>query len=150
MDAVKEVEVETRYQVLENLYCVLEELSYHCPRGFSALFVEAGYRTLPRNVFLQYLERGIFSLNESFIEDVLSGLGSSRAGSSPPLPPPLALYPSFSSLTPLCAAPQLSHTLFSICHTFNPISLQPPLAPPSLSVFCSADILQQLSLSCVP
>ena len=66
------------YQVLESLYCALEELRYPCPQGFSHTFVSLGKESLPRSVFLQYIERGIFTLNVHFVEKVVRGLSDTE------------------------------------------------------------------------
>ena len=85
------------YQVLESLYCALEELSYPSPRGFSRSFVDYGQQCLPRrflsssfpsfsfpfidsidfSVFLQYIERDIFCLDVAFVEKIVSQLSDS-------------------------------------------------------------------------
>jgi len=66
------------YQVLECFYCALEELSYPCPKGFSNSFVTLGNQCLPRSVFLQYIERGVFSLNVPFVESIVKELTDSE------------------------------------------------------------------------
>eukprot|EP01102_Stenamoeba_stenopodia_P018625 TRINITY_DN6861_c0_g1_i3.p1 TRINITY_DN6861_c0_g1~~TRINITY_DN6861_c0_g1_i3.p1 ORF type:complete len:724 (-),score=140.28 TRINITY_DN6861_c0_g1_i3:90-2261(-) len=62
----------TEFQLLELLYYATEELCYPFPKGFPSYFISLAYRCLPRNIFLQYLERGVFRLNESFVEEVLA------------------------------------------------------------------------------
>jgi hypothetical protein len=60
------------FQILENLYCVLETLSIPLPPGFSELLCNLGFRVLNRKLFRQYLERHIFYVTDSFILNVLN------------------------------------------------------------------------------
>jgi hypothetical protein len=46
-----------RLQVLENLYYILEELSFPPPKGFTSEFATLGHKYLPRSVFMQYMAR---------------------------------------------------------------------------------------------
>jgi hypothetical protein len=43
--------------VLENLYYILEELSFPPPKGFTSEFATLGHKYLPRSVFMQYMAR---------------------------------------------------------------------------------------------
>ena len=45
------------FDVLQNLYFVIEELSLPTPRDFASKFAALGVECLPRAVFLQYLDR---------------------------------------------------------------------------------------------
>jgi hypothetical protein len=81
------------FRILENFYCVLEELSLSLPAGFMTHFCELGFRVLPPSLFLQlsrkqkaqtcvffvdketknkrYVERHVFFLSDSFICSIL-------------------------------------------------------------------------------
>eukprot|EP00732_Lithocolla_globosa_P001648 Lithocolla_globosa_v1_NODE_860_length_3174_cov_3.716896.p2 type:complete len:400 gc:universal NODE_860_length_3174_cov_3.716896:1537-2736(+) len=67
------------FQLLENLYCALEELCFTFPTGFHTQFVTLGYHVLPRHVFVQYLDRGIFRITSEFIEHLNEELGDSTS-----------------------------------------------------------------------
>lgn len=64
-----------RLQVLENLYYILEELSFPPPKGFTSEFATLGHKYLPRSVFMQYMERGVFHITEPFAAELFASLG---------------------------------------------------------------------------
>jgi len=70
----KKSEAMMLYKIFESLYCALEELSYPCPKGFSTNFVALGKQCLPRSVFLQYIERDVFTLDVNFVEKTVAEL----------------------------------------------------------------------------
>ncbi|PRP78535.1 hypothetical protein PROFUN_02388 [Planoprotostelium fungivorum] len=59
------------FELLEHLYSSLEELQFPHPDGFNAEFIRVGYRCLPRSVFMQYLDRGIFYPDVGFVDAVV-------------------------------------------------------------------------------
>eukprot|EP01087_Luapelamoeba_hula_P023032 TRINITY_DN8408_c0_g2_i1.p1 TRINITY_DN8408_c0_g2~~TRINITY_DN8408_c0_g2_i1.p1 ORF type:complete len:1045 (-),score=124.78 TRINITY_DN8408_c0_g2_i1:36-2840(-) len=59
-----------RFQVLELFHSVLEELNYPAPAQFAAEFAFLGYSYLPRNVFLQYVERKVFRVTDSLLDSI--------------------------------------------------------------------------------
>ena len=73
------------FRILENFFCVLEQLSLPLPSGFAVLFCSLGFRVLSQRLFLQYVERNVFFLTDAFIVSVL----------------------------PLCASPELRFLLVS-------------------------------------
>jgi len=66
------------YQLLESLHCVLEELSFPAPKGFSKWFIVLAQRCLPRCIFLQYVERNVFTVDVESIDKLLSELNDSE------------------------------------------------------------------------
>eukprot|EP01121_Diplochlamys_sp_Union-15-3_P007086 TRINITY_DN1771_c0_g1_i4.p1 TRINITY_DN1771_c0_g1~~TRINITY_DN1771_c0_g1_i4.p1 ORF type:complete len:100 (+),score=15.31 TRINITY_DN1771_c0_g1_i4:68-367(+) len=66
------------FRILSNFHCALEELMFPFPKGFHEDFVKLGFYCLPRNVFLQYLERQVFELTPSFVDQVMRDLGVSE------------------------------------------------------------------------
>eukprot|EP00005_Dracoamoeba_jomungandri_P011699 CAMPEP_0174266720 /NCGR_PEP_ID=MMETSP0439-20130205/31209_1 /TAXON_ID=0 /ORGANISM="Stereomyxa ramosa, Strain Chinc5" /LENGTH=525 /DNA_ID=CAMNT_0015353843 /DNA_START=878 /DNA_END=2452 /DNA_ORIENTATION=+ len=63
-----------RFQVMEHLYYILEELSFASPKGFEAEFAILGLKYLPRNVFLQYVERQVFHITAQFVDELFQAL----------------------------------------------------------------------------
>mmetsp|Transcript_17905 Transcript_17905/g.53799 ORF Transcript_17905/g.53799 Transcript_17905/m.53799 type:complete len:964 (+) Transcript_17905:446-3337(+) len=59
------------FRLLEELYGDLEELGLPLPDSFSDTFLRLGYTQLSRELFLQYLERGIFTVNANFVREVV-------------------------------------------------------------------------------
>ncbi|KAL6065632.1 hypothetical protein QOT17_010097 [Balamuthia mandrillaris] len=89
----------TKFRVMENIYYTLEDLAFPTPKGFDDEFVMLGFKHLPRHVFLQYVERGIFYLSPQFVYQICDNLmvkahpkhpsssatsASRRDGSEPP------------------------------------------------------------------
>jgi hypothetical protein len=64
------------FRVLENFYCVLEELSLPLPAGFMSLFCELGLRVLSPTLFLQYVDRQVFYLADALIVALLPCCGA--------------------------------------------------------------------------
>lgn len=62
----------TLFHLLSHLYSALEELMYPMPKTFQDKFAAVGFRCLPRQVFVQYLERQIFSISSDFVLNALS------------------------------------------------------------------------------
>eukprot|EP01112_Ceratiomyxa_fruticulosa_P019381 TRINITY_DN6334_c0_g2_i1.p1 TRINITY_DN6334_c0_g2~~TRINITY_DN6334_c0_g2_i1.p1 ORF type:complete len:1040 (-),score=189.52 TRINITY_DN6334_c0_g2_i1:92-3211(-) len=60
------------FQLMEKLYCACEDLAVPFPKDFHSLFAQLGLKCLSRPVFLQYVERGIFTFTQSFIRDLLN------------------------------------------------------------------------------
>eukprot|EP00999_Lentomonas_sp_LEN2_P001304 NODE_232_length_1847_cov_100.220930_g207_i0.p1 GENE.NODE_232_length_1847_cov_100.220930_g207_i0~~NODE_232_length_1847_cov_100.220930_g207_i0.p1 ORF type:complete len:486 (+),score=67.87 NODE_232_length_1847_cov_100.220930_g207_i0:329-1786(+) len=67
---------ESVFPLLENFYCALEELRFPCPPGVYNKFAILGFHVLPRNLFIQYLERGIFRMSENVVRYIASHLNS--------------------------------------------------------------------------
>jgi len=63
-----------RLQIMENLYYILEELAFPAPKGFTSEFASLGLQYLPRSVFLQYMERGVFHITEPFAAELFASL----------------------------------------------------------------------------
>jgi len=60
--------------IFENLYSALEESSCSVPKGLHFEFVRLGFRCLPLNVFVQYVNRGIFVLDDVNAEEISNQL----------------------------------------------------------------------------
>ncbi len=60
------------FDILEHLHNSLEELGFPFPRGFHSMFVRLGYSCLSRNLFIQYMNRGVFTIEEDFVEEVVN------------------------------------------------------------------------------
>eukprot|EP00002_Diphylleia_rotans_P000564 TRINITY_DN10291_c0_g1_i2.p1 TRINITY_DN10291_c0_g1~~TRINITY_DN10291_c0_g1_i2.p1 ORF type:complete len:428 (+),score=57.67 TRINITY_DN10291_c0_g1_i2:165-1286(+) len=65
------------FLLYESLYYVLESLGFPYPHDFHNRFCITGFRHLPPTVFTQYLERGVFKLHYSCLNEILGGLGTS-------------------------------------------------------------------------
>lgn len=65
------------FRVLENFYCVLEELSLPLPSGFMSMFCELGLKVLSPTLFLQYVDRQVFYLADSLVCSLLPKCGAS-------------------------------------------------------------------------
>lgn len=65
------------FSQFSHFHVALEELCFPFPRGFKKRFTNSGYRCLPRNVFLQFIEHGVLELSYNFVKSVLSNLTQS-------------------------------------------------------------------------
>eukprot|EP01103_Thecamoeba_quadrilineata_P003397 TRINITY_DN13186_c0_g1_i1.p1 TRINITY_DN13186_c0_g1~~TRINITY_DN13186_c0_g1_i1.p1 ORF type:complete len:834 (-),score=151.35 TRINITY_DN13186_c0_g1_i1:129-2630(-) len=68
-------ELRYEFEMLQQLYAVLEELSFPAPRGFGAHFLHVGFEHLPRRIFLQYLDQGLFRVDIGFLEKAMAMIG---------------------------------------------------------------------------
>lgn len=66
-DATAEAPLKTQFLVLSHYHCAIEELMYPTPWKFPKHFAELGYQALPRNMFMQYLERNVFFITKDFV-----------------------------------------------------------------------------------
>eukprot|EP00051_Salpingoeca_urceolata_P020726 m.315144 g.315144 ORF g.315144 m.315144 type:complete len:108 (+) comp19673_c0_seq10:170-493(+) len=61
-DAVREV----LFRLLEQLYNVLQELSFPVPQDLCCRLLDMGYKVLPRHVFVQYISAGVLRVTPEF------------------------------------------------------------------------------------
>ena len=75
------------FQLLESMYCAIEELYYPFPDSYHSKFAVLGFHVLPRqcaapslhfvslnsscSVYIQYVERGVFRMTEAVIEHIV-------------------------------------------------------------------------------
>ncbi|KAJ5078396.1 gamma-secretase-activating protein [Anaeramoeba ignava] len=59
------------FDVLEKFYMALEEFSLPFPNHFHYYFCRLGFSCLPRELFLQHLDRNIFRVDSGFISDLI-------------------------------------------------------------------------------
>jgi hypothetical protein len=60
------------FRVLSNLHCSLERNWFPFPETFKSEITKLGYKCLPRNIFSQFLEMGVFDLSPDFMQYILS------------------------------------------------------------------------------
>ena len=64
--------IRTRFRVLENFYCALDELGCVCtPPGFWTEFGTLGLMCMPQTMFVQYVERGRMKVSKNFVRRVI-------------------------------------------------------------------------------
>ena len=64
--------IRTRFCLLENLFCALDELGCVCtPPGFWTEFGTLGHLCLPQTVFVQYIERRRMKITKNFVRRML-------------------------------------------------------------------------------
>ncbi|XP_072026352.1 gamma-secretase-activating protein-like [Amphiura filiformis] len=59
------------FQLVEQYFMAVQQLSYPLPPGFYTLFTIAGFRCLDRLMFLQYLDYGVLLTTEEFVSRLL-------------------------------------------------------------------------------
>ena len=59
------------FNLLENLHYSLEELGFFRPARLNDTLLQAAYNSLPRQVFISYLEAGIFQVTAAFVGQCL-------------------------------------------------------------------------------
>eukprot|EP01117_Protostelium_nocturnum_P014415 TRINITY_DN5482_c4_g1_i2.p1 TRINITY_DN5482_c4_g1~~TRINITY_DN5482_c4_g1_i2.p1 ORF type:complete len:456 (+),score=137.21 TRINITY_DN5482_c4_g1_i2:230-1597(+) len=69
---IMERESTKTFELLEHFYSALEELQFPVPENFHKEFCRVGFKHLPRNVFLQYMERGVFQLDPIFVDQLVT------------------------------------------------------------------------------
>jgi len=62
------------FQLLEHYYCALETLCIPLPKGFNDCFVSVAFQCLPHNLFVQYMDRGLFQLSPNFLSNIIKPL----------------------------------------------------------------------------
>eukprot|EP00002_Diphylleia_rotans_P006277 TRINITY_DN1563_c0_g1_i4.p1 TRINITY_DN1563_c0_g1~~TRINITY_DN1563_c0_g1_i4.p1 ORF type:complete len:214 (-),score=10.35 TRINITY_DN1563_c0_g1_i4:167-808(-) len=62
------------FTILEGLYYGLENLGLPFPYDFHDRFCLIGFKCLPRSLFTQYLDRGVFKLRFFSVNEIISGL----------------------------------------------------------------------------
>jgi len=63
-----------RFALYEHFYCSLEELSFPFPEEFGSEFAQLGFQVLSRSMFLQYIDRGVFIVDEPLVQMVMRSL----------------------------------------------------------------------------
>lgn len=71
IEATSEVDISTQFEVLSNYHCAIEELMFPYPMDFPNHFAMVGYHSLPRNLFIQYMERRVFFITRTFVEKAI-------------------------------------------------------------------------------
>eukprot|EP01119_Soliformovum_irregulare_P002354 TRINITY_DN1261_c1_g1_i3.p1 TRINITY_DN1261_c1_g1~~TRINITY_DN1261_c1_g1_i3.p1 ORF type:complete len:1022 (+),score=330.04 TRINITY_DN1261_c1_g1_i3:47-3112(+) len=66
------------FSLRESFASSLQELGLLPSSEFSAEFLRLGYRCLPRGIFVQYVHRGIFELDQQFLEGITTQFSQSN------------------------------------------------------------------------
>eukprot|EP01133_Synstelium_polycarpum_P002539 gene2539-2908_t len=67
------------FRAMEKLYVAIEEIGCPFPKDFYSNFTILGFYCLPRNVFLQYLQKGLFVVTCSFIQELRNAFPNEAA-----------------------------------------------------------------------
>ncbi|KJE95301.1 hypothetical protein CAOG_009910 [Capsaspora owczarzaki ATCC 30864] len=130
-EALRSVETQDNdqitFELLEMLYCALEELEFPFPNNFIAKFGRLAYKCLDRFTFLQYVSRRTFVLTPDFVREILSTIApnvgqyeipSSPAPSDPSSPP--ALFPPASAAPSTLASREDADFAFRLISRLDP------------------------------